>query len=84
MADKVVGKRLLWFGGNARSAGFPVMVTSKANRAIFLKALDELLKTHGFDGVDYNWEYPTNEKEWKGLVRLMKESRSEVGRPFFL
>ena len=82
-ADRVGGKLLLCFGGNARTGGFPGMVTSKASRATFLKALDELLKTHGFDGVDYNWEYPTNEREWKGLVRLMKESRSEVGGPFF-
>lgn len=79
-ADKVGGKLLLCFGGNARTGGFPGMVTSKSHRATFLKALNELLETRGFDGVDYNWEYPTNEKEWKGLVRLMKESRSEVNR----
>ena len=54
------------------------MVTSKARRKAFLAALHELLSSRGFDGVDYNWEYPTNEEEWKGLVRLMKESRGEV------
>ena len=56
------------------------MVTSKARRKAFLAALHELLSSRGFDGVDYNWEYPTNEKEWKGLVRLMKESRGEVSQ----
>ena len=79
-ADRHGGKLLLCFGGNSRTGGFPGMVTSKARRKAFLAALHELLSSRGFDGVDYNWEYPTNEEEWKGLVRLMKESRGEVSQ----
>ena len=61
-------------------AGFPGMVIKKSHRAGFLEALDKLLLEYGFDGVDYNWEYPQNEQEWKGLVELMRESRGLVRR----
>ena len=54
------------------------MVVKKSRRAGFLEALNKLLLEYDFDGVDYNWEYPQNEQEWKGLVELMRESRGPV------
>lgn len=44
---------------------------------IFLNNLIELLEKHSMNGVDYNWEYPRNEKEWKGLSLLLKETSAE-------
>ena len=49
---------LLCFGGNGRSNGFPKMVLDTEKRQTFIKDLMKLVKKYGFDGVDYNWEYP--------------------------
>lgn len=57
-ADKVGGKILISFGGNARSQNFGEMATSVTKRQVFLGKLEKLMLEYGFDGVDYNWEYP--------------------------
>lgn len=74
-ADAVGGKLLISFGGNARSNGFAEMVATVESRRKFLQALEELLVTYQFDGVDYNWEYPRNAKEWNLWSVLLKESK---------
>ncbi|GAX76386.1 hypothetical protein CEUSTIGMA_g3832.t1 [Chlamydomonas eustigma] len=75
-ADAYGGKLLLCFGGNSRTGGFPGMVVDKARRRRFLEALSNLMVSHSFDGVDYNWEYPTKYVEWEGLADLMKETKA--------
>jgi chitinase len=75
-ADAYGGKLLLCFGGNSRTGGFPGMVVDKTRRHRFLTALSDLLVSHSFDGVDYNWEYPTKYVEWEGLAELMKETKA--------
>ena len=50
-------KLMICFGGNSRTNGFPQMVATPQTRAHFLNNLVDLFKTHGFVGVDYNWEY---------------------------
>lgn len=77
-ADKYGGKLLICFGGNSRTGGFASMVKTKSKRSIFLHALNTLMVEKGFDGVDYNWEYPASEAEWKGLVYLLKESKTSL------
>jgi GH18 family chitinase len=37
---------------------FSDMVTSQANRKTFIKNLLGFLSQYGFDGVDFDWEYP--------------------------
>lgn len=31
------------------------------------------------DGIDFNWEYPTNQQEWEGLFELIKNLRKRIG-----
>lgn len=64
-SEKHGTKLLICFGGNSRTNGFPRMVSSKATRRKFLDNLTALLDKHGMHGVDYNWEYPQNEKDWQ-------------------
>ena len=72
-ADKVGGKILLSFGGNARSQNFGRVATNPKYRAKFVEAVNRLLTKLQFDGVDLNWEYPRDHTEWRAWGVLMKD-----------
>lgn len=46
--------------GGWDSDGFCYMAKTPEGRAEFAKSCVELIKTYGLDGIDLDWEYPTN------------------------
>jgi len=71
-------KILVCFGGNSRSRGFSSVVASDALIEKFLGNLRDFLQEYQLDGVDYNWEYPQSEKDWRGLSKLVKYTKQRL------
>ena len=70
-------KLLLAFGGWGNTAGFPQMVASADSRQAFIDNLLEIFDTYGYDGIDLDWEYPSNASEKTNLTLLVQEMRAE-------
>jgi len=74
-------KLLVSFGGNGRSNGFSDVAVKKSHRQRFVRNVIELINRYDLDGVDLNWEYPQNEREWTGLfqtIKLLKVRRPQT------
>ena len=63
---------------------FSDLVSSEANRATFINNLLGFIKQYGYDGVDFDWEYPGakdrggKNSDGKNYTKLLKELRAEM------
>lgn len=71
---------LLSLGGNARTNGFPLVAVDKTLRRKLVRNLVHFCEVHGLHGVDYNWEYPANAREWNGLFALLKATKKAFAK----
>ena len=67
----------LWLsvGGGDRSSAFPPMATDPVRRAHFVSSLTQFLILHGFDGADFDWEFPNNPAEAAALTALVVDTK---------
>jgi len=70
-------KLLLSFGGWGNTEGFPDMVSTVDSRQNFISNLLDLFDNYGYDGIDLDWEYPSNSTETNNLTQLVEEMRNE-------
>lgn len=69
---------LLSIGGWTFSAALSKGVDTPEKRAKFANSALEILRQHCLDGLDVDWEYPTNNVEADNYVALLRQLRLEL------
>nr|SAY40524.1 Chitinase 3 [Macrobrachium rosenbergii] len=76
-------KTILGVGGwNEGSTTYSAMAADPAKRKTFVNSSIALLKTHGFDGLDMDWEYPTqrggNPEDYTNFITLLSDLKEAL------
>ncbi|XP_047998532.1 acidic mammalian chitinase-like isoform X1 [Leguminivora glycinivorella] len=75
-------------GWNEASTNFSAVVNDKTKRALFVKNLYNYVDTNGFDGLDLDWEYPSQREgvasDKKKFVTLVKELKKAFAKKSYL
>lgn len=71
-------RMIVTVGGGSKSIYFPAMARDPAARAKFVRELTNFCVTNKYDGVDYDWESPTNAAERADFTSLIQETRGSL------
>ncbi len=80
-------KILISFGGYGQSDGFGPMCADSSIRAKFINNVLNFLVSNNYDGIDLDWENPSNQQQKVQLTLLVKEMRqkfNEVNTPLLI
>lgn len=72
---------LLCAGGWGRSGSFAEIAAEPAKRQAFIRALLNFCRTHGFNGIDYDWEHPQNQQQIADYADLVAETAKAFQEP---
>lgn len=72
----------LCLGGWKKDTHYPKVTADPALRAKVVESVLALKKAHGFEGVDYDWEYPKTKDEMNGFIALTRETNERLGKNF--
>jgi len=72
-AHKAGRKVLISLGGWGQSNGFAPMAADSTIRKKFVKNLIDYCLARGYDGADFDWEFPQNAADRANLTTLIKE-----------
>ncbi|XP_055378605.1 probable chitinase 2 [Condylostylus longicornis] len=71
-------------GWNEGSKNYSMLASDPARRQRFVKQVSEYIRQYNFDGLDLDWEYPTQRQgepeDRENFVALVKELRSEFNK----
>ena len=70
------GKILLSFGGWGNSWGFSSSTLSEDSRSVFINNIISTCENYGYDGVDIDWEHPSNSVEKNNLNNFIFELKT--------
>ncbi|GJX86488.1 acidic mammalian chitinase-like protein [Tanacetum coccineum] len=66
------------FGGGALSGIFSQMASQENSRATFINSTIKIARDYNFNGIDLDWEFPTNSSDMWYLGLLFKEWRQAL------
>lgn len=77
-------KTLISLGGADGSKYFSVAAKTADSRKQFVASCVRFMQDNGFDGIDIDWEFPSNTAEKQNYAALLSELRARLGARYLL
>lgn len=71
-------------GGGEGSAPFPAVASNGIVRSSFAQSAKQIVDAFGFDGIDIDWEHPSDSKQGQHYVQLLAAIRKELPAPRYI
>lgn len=73
-------KVLISVGGSESDAFLAPVSADPAKLDLFVNELIDYVKTHDYDGIDLDWEFPNSEASARGLIRMIALLRQAIDK----